>query len=179
MSAMGGGPARPPRPDAAAVRRAGQVDRDEQHYARMRARLAQARARIERESYDPAPPTDDDWTMESEQDDGLQRVRPPASIGEAIEELVTRRGWKEHLRVSATWARWPEIVGHELAEHCEPAGLSGGVLTLRVTSAAWAAQLRYLSPELVDKVDAALGRGTVRRVTIVVGPLRGTTQGTS
>ena len=155
----------------AAARRGRGEDRDERVYERRRAKQARRRAALDRDGFDHAPPTDDDWTVAEEESDAVRRVTPPTPVGESVEALIRRRGWHERLRAATAWARWSEIVGAELADRCEPVRLAGGTLVVRAESQAWAAQLRYLTVQLVTNAEAVLGVGTVRGVRVVVGPL--------
>ena len=66
-------------------------------------------------------------------------------------------------------ARWPAIVGPEVAQHCVPERYADTELTVRTDSTAWATQVRMLAPDLVRRLNAELGDGTVTRV-IVIGP---------
>jgi hypothetical protein len=47
------------------------------------------------------------------------------------------------------------------------------VLVVRAESPVWATQLRYLTAQLIERADMALGLGSVREVRITVGPLEG------
>jgi predicted nucleic acid-binding Zn ribbon protein len=167
----GGPPQR--RDPIAEVRRAGAQDRDERVYERKRARQARQRAKQDREGFDPAPPTDDDWTVPEEATDAIRRISPPEPIGYALGRFVERRGWSERLRGADAWTRWGDIVGDDLASRCEPVRLAGGTLVVRASSQVWATQLRYLSSQLRANAERMLGPGTVTQVRIVVGPLEG------
>ena len=153
------------------ARRAAAGDRDAAVYARKRWRRAQERAKQERQNFDPSPPSDDDWTVAEEGTDGVRRLSRPLPVGEALDQVVRRRGWDERLRGAAAWARWEEIVGTDMARRCEPVRLAGGVLVVRAESSVWATQLRYLIPQLQANAIEVLGTGAVRSVHIVVGPL--------
>ena len=59
--------------------------------------------------------------------------------------LTVEHGWEVDLSVHAVLARWPELVGADLAAHCQPEGFADGVLTIRAESTAWATQLRLLA----------------------------------
>lgn len=157
----------------AEARRAAAQDRDDRLYARKRYAQRKQRARQDHESFDPAPPSDDDWTVGEEETDGLRRISPPETIGTALDRFVSRRGWDERLRGASAWARWGEIVGADLAQHCEPVRLAGGTLVVRAASQVWATQLRYLDSQLRGNAQRLLGDGTIREVRIVVGPLEG------
>ncbi len=158
------------RPDP---RRAGQLDRDEAVYARKRAAQARQRAKRDRADYDPGPPSDDDWTVPDEDTDGVHRISRPTPIGDSVDAFLRRRGWSERLRAATAWHRWADMVGEDLAQHCEPVRLAGGTLVVRTESQVWATQLRYVLPQLRAKVEDVLGPGTVRDVRLVVGPLEG------
>jgi predicted nucleic acid-binding Zn ribbon protein len=155
------------------ARRAGWQDREATLYERKRAKQARVRADQERRAFDPSPPTDDDWTVEEPDTDGVRRISPPTPVGETLGAVVRRRGWDERLRGATAWSRWSDIVGPDLAERCEPVRIAGGTLLVRAENQVWATQLRYLTSQLLDNAERVLGPGTVREVRIVVGPLEG------
>jgi predicted nucleic acid-binding Zn ribbon protein len=158
----------------AAARRAGAADRNERVYAQRRARRTRERAASERRSFDPRPPTDDDWTVAEEDTDGLRRLRPPEPVGDMLGAFVARRGWGERLGGATLASHWLEVVGPDMASRSEPVRLAGGVLVVRASTAVWATQLRYLIPQLQSNAAEVLGPGRpIREVRIVVGPLEG------
>jgi predicted nucleic acid-binding Zn ribbon protein len=157
----------------AEARRAGWQDREASIYDRKRAKQARARAKQERRAFDPSPPTDDDWTVEDPDTDGVRRISPPTPVGETLGAFVRRRGWDERLRGATAWSRWEDIVGPDLAARCEPVRIAGGTLLVRAENQVWATQLRYLTAQLLNNAERVLGPGTVREVRIVVGPLEG------
>ena len=93
------------------------------------------------------------------------------ALGAAINRLVTERGWEAPAAVGGVMGRWPEIVGEDLAKHCVPERYDedARVLTVQCDSTAWATQLRLLAPQLVARLNADLGHGTVRLIK-VLGP---------
>jgi hypothetical protein len=157
----------------AEARRASWQDREISLYARKRAKQARERALQERKAFDPAPPSDEDWTVEEEDTDGVRRISPPTPVGETLGAFVRRRGWDERLRGATAWSRWEDIVGPDLADRCEPVRVAGGTLLVRAENQVWATQLRYLTSQLVSNAERVLGEGTVKEVRIVVGPLQG------
>jgi len=68
--------------------------------------------------------------------------------------------------VGSAFGRWEQIVGPELAAHARPDGFADGELVVVVDSTAWATQLRLLAATLVQRLNAELGDGTVRRVKV-------------
>ncbi|MFD4856003.1 DUF721 domain-containing protein [Streptomyces atratus] len=99
--------------------------------------------------------------------------RDPLPLGAAINRLITERGWETPAAVGGVMGRWPQIVGEDLANHCVPLRYDEDpderVLTVQCDSTAWATQLRLLAPQLVARLNADLGHGTVRLIK-VLGP---------
>lgn len=156
------------------TRRAGAADRDVYLYDRKRAAQARERAKLERATYDPAPPDPDaEWTIADDNGSGLSRTSAPAPVGDALQQLLARRGWAERLSGATASQRWDEVVGEDLAGRCEPVRIAGGTLVVRAESQVWATQLRYLLPHLVENANTVLGGHQVRDVRLVVGPLEG------
>ena len=83
--------------------------------------------------------------------------RDPQLLSTAIPRLIEDRGWTVPAAVGGVMGRWPEIVGSHIAAHCTPVEFSGGVLTVRTDSPAWATELRMLAPQLLAKLNAELG----------------------
>jgi predicted nucleic acid-binding Zn ribbon protein len=102
-----------------------------------------------------------------------RRRDDPQPLGAAIEGLVDDRGWELPVATGSVFGRWAQIVGPELADHTMPESLRDGELTVAADSTAWATQLRLLAAELVRRLNAELGDGTVLRVK-VRGPVTGT-----
>ncbi|MFG2557431.1 DUF721 domain-containing protein [Streptomyces sp. NPDC048496] len=110
--------------------------------------------------------------------------RDPLPLGAAINRLITERGWETPAAVGGVMGRWPQIVGEDLANHCVPLRYDEApeerVLTVQCDSTAWATQLRLLAPQLVARLNADLGHGTVKLIKILgpggpqrrFGPLR-------
>lgn len=144
------------------------TDRDPATYARRRARAARRRASLDRQTFDPSPPDDDDWVVPDRSQ--VRRVpRAPESVGDVLDDLISSRRWGDRLRGASVFDRWSEVVGEDLAQHCRPVRLKGGVLTVAASSPTWATQLRYLTGQLALNVNAALGEPQVTSVNVVVG----------
>jgi predicted nucleic acid-binding Zn ribbon protein len=92
--------------------------------------------------------------------------RDPLPLGAAINRLITERGWEAPAAVGGVIGRWRQLVGDDVALHCEPQSYDEQerVLTVRCDSTAWATQLRLLAPTLVARLNADLGHGTVKLI---------------
>jgi predicted nucleic acid-binding Zn ribbon protein len=97
----------------------------------------------------------------------------PQLLGAAISGLLDDEGWKLAAATGSVFGRWAQIVGADLAGHTKPESLRDGELTVVADSTAWATQLRLLAAQLVHRLNAELGTGTVRRVK-VLGPVSAT-----
>ncbi|MFD1828960.1 DUF721 domain-containing protein [Streptomyces desertarenae] len=94
--------------------------------------------------------------------------RDPLPLGAAIERLKTERGWEMPMAVGGVMGRWPELVGPDLARHCVPQSYDeqARVLSVRCDSTAWATQVRLLAPQLVARLNADLGQGSVKLIRV-------------
>jgi predicted nucleic acid-binding Zn ribbon protein len=97
----------------------------------------------------------------------------PQPLGRARDGLLTAEGWTLAAATGSVFGRWAQIVGSDLAAHTSPESLSDGELTVAADSTAWATQVRLLAAQLVRRLNAELGDGTVVRVT-VTGPVTST-----
>ncbi|MCA1823394.1 MAG: DUF721 domain-containing protein [Mycobacteriales bacterium] len=128
---------------------------------------------------EPKRPTTEERLAAAEKRAAIRRTRgrgktgaDPVPFAVAVQRLFATRGWQTEVRVAGLLARWPELVGEDIAGHCEPERLVDGELTLVAESTAWATQLRLLARPLVERINAGLGGSVVRRVN-VHGPSSG------
>jgi len=97
---------------------------------------------------------------------GRARRDDPERLGHAIGGLLDQQGWQQRAAVGSVFGRWAEIVGPDLAAHTKPDTFADGELAVIADSTAWATQVRLLAPQLVRRLAAELGDGTVRRVKV-------------
>ena len=101
-----------------------------------------------------------------------ERLPPGADaegLSSIIEGLVAGGPWKSGLALGELARRWTEVVGDRLAAETVPARLDdAGLLVVRASSSAWAAQLRFLEAEIARAANSVLGEGRVKRVSVVV-----------
>jgi predicted nucleic acid-binding Zn ribbon protein len=97
---------------------------------------------------------------------GRARRDDPAPLDAAIDGLINEAGWELAVATGSVFGRWTQIVGPDLAAHTTPEALADGELIVVADSTAWATQLRLLAAELVRRLNAELGDGSVRRVQV-------------
>jgi predicted nucleic acid-binding Zn ribbon protein len=59
--------------------------------------------------------------------------------------------------LAAVQRSWPAAVGPAIAAECEPVSERAGVVTVVCRSAVWAQELSLMAPDLVVRLNAALG----------------------
>lgn len=96
------------------------------------------------------------------------RDRTPPPVSEGLRALAAQHGWQSHLVAGDLHGSWAQIVGTQLAANTAPLRLQGGVLVLAASSPLWAAEVRQHSRVITERVNARLGDGTVRQVTVSV-----------
>jgi predicted nucleic acid-binding Zn ribbon protein len=95
-----------------------------------------------------------------------ERRDDPQPLAAAVDGLIGEQGWTAAAATGSVFSRWAQIVGPELAAHTTPETLSDGELSVAADSTAWATQLRLLAAQLIRRLNAELGDGSVRRVKV-------------
>jgi predicted nucleic acid-binding Zn ribbon protein len=95
--------------------------------------------------------------------------RDPKTLSDAMERLVESKGWSKEISVHTLLGRWPVLVGPVNGAHSTPESYVDTVLTVRADSSVWASSLRAIASQLVARLNAELGDGTVTLIK-VLGP---------
>ena len=93
---------------------------------------------------------------------GTTRSRSASAIGGLLDRGAGSSG-PRWARCSAAGRRSSAT---DLAAHTRPDSFADGELAVTADSTAWATQVRLLAPQLVRRLNAELGDGTVRRVKV-------------
>ncbi len=96
--------------------------------------------------------------------------RDPQPLGRVTRELAKKRGWSPRVAEGTVLGQWPAVVGHQIADHATPVGLTDGVLSVAAESTAWATQLRLMQAQILAKIAHAVGDGVVKSLRIT-GPV--------
>ena len=99
------------------------------------------------------------------------RRREPRRAGLAVTALAERLAPQTLL--ADVQRVWPRAVGDVVAAQAEPTGERDGVLVVTCSSAVWAQELDLMAPELVGRLNAALGAESVRALRCRATPPRG------
>jgi len=86
------------------------------------------------------------------------RRRAPRRIAEALGAVAPASAPQTPLaRVQACWS---ETVGAAIAAEAQPVSERDGTLTVACRSAVWASELELLAPDLLGRLNEALGGGS-------------------
>ena len=98
-----------------------------------------------------------------------RRAPRPAAL--AIEALADRLAPQTLL--GQVQRLWPEVVGETIAAEATPTGDRSGTLQITCRSAVWAQELDLMGPDLVGRLNAALGWDAVVALRCSAAPPRG------
>lgn len=94
----------------------------------------------------------------------------PVPMTDSLDRVVRRLGGASVDATTGLFARWVELVGEGVARNSRPVSIRGNVLVVAVDDPAWATQLRFLERQLLDRLDAELGAGSVTSIDVRVRP---------
>ena len=89
------------------------------------------------------------------------------SLGTAISDLVQTLGIGKRIREYDAVAEWGRAVGEQVARVTEARSIKQGVLVIRVSNGPWRNELQMLKPEIIQKVNKALGEEVVKDIHFV------------
>lgn len=92
-------------------------------------------------------------------------------IGNVIRDVLKNHRLKTDASLARVWDIWEEAVGKVIAANTRPAAFKGNLLIVYATSSSWLQQLRFLKPEIIQKLNHVLGEGTVKAIKFKIGPV--------
>jgi len=95
-----------------------------------------------------------------------RRRRPPQMVGDALQHVLQRIDPERRLAIFRIWAA---EVGEAVAKRASPVGFRDGILSVRVSGAAWMQELQFAKEEIRDRLNRRLGVDVVRDVYFVAG----------
>ena len=101
------------------------------------------------------------------EDDELS-VAMPTAVPDLLDRVVRGMGAPGTDAVDLVFNRWEDVVGSVLAKQTRPVGLEQGRLVLVADDPAVVSHVRWLEPQLLDRLDALLGAGRVTGVDVRV-----------
>ncbi len=90
----------------------------------------------------------------------------PVRLGEILAPALERMGPKSVWTEAKLRKFWKDAVGEQVAANANVVRLRGKVLDVEVSSDSWATELTYLSPAVIEKLNAKLGDEVVTQIAI-------------
>jgi hypothetical protein len=107
-----------------------------------------------------------------------RRARLPTPVARLLDRLTRATLGKRGFAAADIIARWPEIVGADLARFACPLQVkfprgrnAGATLLLRVSSSAAGTMLTHKSPQIIARVNRFFGYEAVTKIEVNHGPL--------
>jgi len=94
--------------------------------------------------------------------------RAPRPLASAIEPL--QKALAPATLLAELQRIWPEVAGAAIAREAAPVSERGGVVTIACSASVWAQELDLMAPLLIERLNAAVRAGEVRRLRCVTGP---------
>jgi predicted nucleic acid-binding Zn ribbon protein len=94
----------------------------------------------------------------------------PGRVADALRQVVQRIDPDRRLAAYRVWTFWTDEVGPAVAARAEPAAFRDGILSVRVSGAAWMQELQFMKEELRERLNRRLGATMIRDIYFVSGP---------
>jgi predicted nucleic acid-binding Zn ribbon protein len=100
----------------------------------------------------------------------MRRRRAPRSLASALAHVTA--GLEPASTLARVQACWAEAVGEVVSAEARPVSERDGVVTVACRSSVWAQELDLLGPDLLAKVNAAIGGPELRQLRFKAGDSR-------
>ena len=108
------------------------------------------------------------WRPSGGGGDGL-----PRRLGQSLDRVARALGGGDSSAMTVVFRHWEACVGPQIAQHAQPLSLRDDVLVVGVSEPAWATQLRFVTPEILGRLEEAAGRRVAERIEVRMRPIRG------
>jgi len=93
----------------------------------------------------------------------------PVTLSASLDGVVKSLRGPSRRAVGGLFGRWADAVGAQVADHVRPLKLDGAVLTVEVDDPAWATQIKFLTPMIIERLAAVAGV-KVDKIQVKVDP---------
>ena len=94
----------------------------------------------------------------------MRRAEKMTPIGDLIARLLQRKSWQGHVLSARVATQWEAIVGPVNALHTRPVKIERSRLTIECDHDTWRTELQFLKPQIIERVNEALGKNAVKEV---------------
>ena len=95
---------------------------------------------------------------------GSRNKSQPKPLGAALQDLVNQLGLGKTLGEYEVVTSWEAIVGEQIAKVTRVQRVENGVVFVSVTTAPWRAELSMKRMDIMQKINAALGRDIIKEI---------------
>ncbi len=90
--------------------------------------------------------------------------KQPLAFNAALNDFTSSLGITKKLREYNVVTSWEELVGEQIAKVAKPQRVENGVLFVSVASAPWRAELTMRRREIVERINAVIGKKVVQDI---------------
>jgi predicted nucleic acid-binding Zn ribbon protein len=84
-------------------------------------------------------------------------MNEPVPISDSLDGVVRSLRGPSRKAVGGVFGRWADAVGEQIADHVRPLKLDEGVLVVEVDDPAWATQVKFLVPTIIERLREVAG----------------------
>ncbi len=88
----------------------------------------------------------------------------------AINSIATRLGAATTSEIAVVFGVWDDAVGAQIAAHAKPSAIKHGVLVVEVDDNRWATQLKWMTAQVTEQLNSALGHDAINGLEIKFRP---------
>jgi predicted nucleic acid-binding Zn ribbon protein len=103
--------------------------------------------------------------------DYRKKSKKSAHIGSIMNDVLKTLRPEADSGLVQVWQLWDGAVGRAIAENARPAAFKGKLLLVHVASSPWIHQLQFLKAEIIQKLNAALGKDLIEDIKFKIGPV--------
>ncbi len=95
------------------------------------------------------------------------RTKTPQILGNSISLFLKNLGLERKVKEYEIIARWPELVGENVASATIPEKIQDEILLVRVKNSSWRHELLYLKNHILSKVETDIGKGIIKDIRYI------------
>ncbi len=91
------------------------------------------------------------------------------TLGDVLQKTLKKRRLSLPTKDMRVWEAWTRSVGTLIAAQTAYDKFRNGTLFVRVANSVWLQQLQFMKKEIIEKINAVLGREAVNNIFFTVG----------
>jgi predicted nucleic acid-binding Zn ribbon protein len=84
-------------------------------------------------------------------------MNDPVPISQSLDGVVRSLRGPSRQAVGGVFGRWSDAVGEQIADHVRPLKIDAGLLVVEVDDPAWATQVKFLVPTIIERLRDVAG----------------------